>query len=318
MAIIRIAVLLVDGFTLLSTSSVLEPLRAANMFSTQALYEISLLRTHPDSAGTGMGASFASRHFADVAPDFDLILVVAGGGKKTVRDPVLFRWLRRADHAGVAMGGISGGSLILAKAGLLDGYRFTVHWHHYEAFATMPGSWLLERRLFVIDRTRYTCAGGSAPLDMMYAIIARDHGTRFARRISDWFIQTEIRPTDTPQKPSTASRYGTLPKPVSAALELMETHIADPLDQQQIAGLVGVSERHLRRLFTEALGIGMMDQYRRMRLETSRELVRTTRLSLGEVAQMVGFGSQSHFTEAYRALFNEPPSIDRRASVPAA
>lgn len=308
----RIAFLLVDGFTLLSTAAALEPLRAANLFSPERIYDVTLLRTDADFAKTGIGATFDAQHFDAVPPQFDLVLVVAGGDPNQINDQQLFRWLRQAERNGVAIGGISGGALILAKAGLLTGYRFTVHWHHYEAFAAMPGSWLLERRLFVIDRNRYTCAGGSAPLDMMYAIIARDHGTRFARRISDWFIQTEIRSTDTPQRPSTASRYGTLPKQVSAALELMETHIADPLDQQQIADLVGVSERHLRRQFSDALGLAMMDQYRRMRLETARELVRTTSLPIGDVAQMAGFSNQAHFADAYKTIFGEPPSAHRR------
>lgn len=56
----------------------------------------------------------------------------------------------------------------------------------------------------------------------------------------------------------------------------------------------------------------MMDQYLRMRLETARELVRPTSLSIGVVAQMAEFSNQSHFADAYRAMFGEPPSAQRR------
>jgi transcriptional regulator GlxA family with amidase domain len=202
--------------------------------------------------------------------------------------------------------------VILSRAGLLADRRFTVHWHHYADIQRLPGNWLLERRLFVIDRDRYTCAGGTAPLDMMHAIIARVHGTGFAQRISDWFIQTEIRSPEAPQTASIAARYGALPPAVAAAVELMESHIADPLDQSQIAALSGCSVRQLQRLFQDTLGRSVMAEYRRIRLGTARDLVATTRLPLSEVAHLTGFVSQTHFTDAFRKGFGHPPSALRK------
>jgi Transcriptional regulator containing an amidase domain and an AraC-type DNA-binding HTH domain len=313
----RIAFLLVDGFALLSTASALEPLRAANLFSPTLRYEVTLLSNSGDMVKSSVGGAFETRSFRDLFPRFDLVFVVAGGDPARVNDPALFAWLRQADRSGVALGGISGGAVILAKAGLLQNRRFTVHWHHYGDFDRMPGDWLLERRLFVIDRDRYTCAGGSAPLDMMHAIIARDHGTSFAQRISDWFIQTEVRGADAPQRSSITGRYGALPIPVEAALELMESHIADPLDQDQIAALAGLSTRQLQRQFREATGHSIMEEYRRIRLETSKELISSTHIPLTEIAQMTGFSSQAHFSDAFRKLFGTAPSTLRKKQGPA-
>ncbi|PTQ75834.1 GlxA family transcriptional regulator [Celeribacter persicus] len=313
----RIAFLLVDGFALLSTASALEPLRAANLFSPTLRYEVTLLSNSGDMVKSSVGGAFETRSFRDLFPRFDLVFVVAGGDPARVNDPALFAWLRQADRSGVALGGISGGAVILAKAGLLENRRFTVHWHHYGDFDRMPGDWLLERRLFVIDRDRYTCAGGSAPLDMMHAIIARDHGTSFAQRISDWFIQTEVRGADAPQRSSITGRYGALPIPVEAALELMESHIADPLDQDQIAALAGLSTRQLQRQFREVTGRSIMEEYRRIRLKTSKELISSTHIPLTEIAQMTGFSSQAHFSDAFRKLFGTPPSTLRKKQGPA-
>ena len=309
----RIAFLLVDGYALLSTASALEPLRAANQFSPDLAYDITLLSTSGKQAKSSVGALFETRYFRDAVPLYDLIFVVAGGDPARISDPALFAWLRQADRNGAALGGISGGAVILAKAGLLEGRRFTVHWHHYDDFQTLPGNWLLERRLFVIDRDRYTCAGGSAPLDMMHAIIARDHGTRFAQRISDWFIQTEIRGAEAPQQASIQSRYGALPRAVEAAVELMESHIADPLDQDQLAALSGISVRQLQRQFQQGLGRSVMQEYRRIRLETGKELISSTRLSLSEIAQLTGFATQSHFSDAFRRQYGQAPSELRKS-----
>ncbi|MCA0995041.1 GlxA family transcriptional regulator [Alloyangia pacifica] len=309
----RIAFLLLDGFALLSTSAALEPLRAANLFSPDLAYDITLLSNTGTTAVSSVGAAFQTQFFRDAAPLYDLIFVVAGGDPARITDPALMAWLRQADRNGGALGGISGGAVVLARAGLLRDRRFTVHWHHYDDFDAMPGPWLLERRLFVIDRDRYTCAGGSAPLDMMHTIIARDFGNRFAERISDWFIQTEIRGAEAPQRVSLAARYGALPRAVEGALELMESHIADPLDQDQIASLCGLSVRQLQRQFRAALGRSVMEEYRRLRLETGRELIASTRLRFSQIAQMTGFSTPSHFSDAFRRLFGHEPSRLRPA-----
>ncbi|MDO6456573.1 GlxA family transcriptional regulator [Celeribacter halophilus] len=313
----RIAFLLLDGYALLSTASALEPLRAANLFSPTLRYDITLLSASGTEARSSVGASFQTRPFQDAMPLYDVLFVVAGGTPARITDPALFAWLRQADRNGVALGGISGGAVVLAKAGLLENRRFTVHWHHYDDFETLPGDWLLERKLFVIDRDRYTCAGGSAPLDMMHAIIARDHGTGFAQKISDWFIQTEVRAAEAPQRSSFAARYGPLPDGVAAALELMQSHIADPLGQDQIAALSGLSTRQLQRQFRETTGRSVMEEYRRIRLETGKELIETTRIPLAEIAQMAGFSSQAHFSDAFRKAFGMAPSTLRKKEGPA-
>lgn len=313
----RIGFLLVDDFALLSTAAALEPLRAANMFAASLAYDVTLLSTTGKTAQSSIGAWFETKYFRDVTPLYDILFVVAGGDPAGINDPSLFAWLRQADRNGVALGGISGGALLLAKAELMSGRRFTVHWHHYDAFKGMDGVSLLERRLFVIDRDRYTCAGGSAPLDMMHAIIARDHGTRFAQRISDWFIQTDVRGADAPQQSSISARYGVVPDAVMATLEMMESHIADPLSQEQLADLAGVSSRQLRRQFVESIGRSMMEEYRRIRLETARELIVGSRMPLSEVAQITGFASQTHFSDAYRKVYGTAPSALRRKKGPA-
>lgn len=301
------AFVLLDGYALMSTAAALEPLRAANLFAGQTLYDPVILTPEGGPVRASLGSWFDSLPLDDAPDRPDLIFVVAGGDPLAVRDPRLMGWLRRMDRAGVALGGISGGAAILWRARLMGGRRFTLHWHHIEALrAEDPGA-VVDRRLFVIDRDRYTCAGGTAPLDMMHAIIARDHGGPFARRIADWFIQTEVRIAEAPQQAGVAARYGPLPDPVRLALDLMETHLADPLSVAQIAALVGVSVRQLQRLSSESLGLPVAEVYRRMRLDLAKDLITRTRLPMSEVAQMAGFATQSHLSDAVRVRFGHSP-----------
>ena len=311
----RIGFLLLDGFAVMSAAAAMEPLRAANLFSGHRLYEIVPLSVSGRKAAGSLPAFFDTLAIGEAPGPFDMVFVVAGGDPLAVRDPTLFAWLRRLDSEGIALGGISGGAAILARAGLMENRRFTIHWHHLEALKAQSNGYLLERRLYVIDRDRCTCAGGTAPLDMMHAIIRREHGARFARRISDWFIQTEIRLADAPQQASLAARYGPLPRPVLEALELMESHIADPLDLPQIAALTGMSARQLQRQFNRTLKCPVMQIHRAMRLETARDLLENSHLSMGDIASMTGFANQSAFASAFRRHFRETPGAARKRAL---
>lgn len=307
----RIGFVLLDGFALMSTAAAMEPLRAANLFSPAPLYALTLLSEAGGTVRASLGAGFDTRAVGRAGTRFDLVFVVAGGDGPDplrLRSPGLFAWLRQLDRAGVALGGISGGGAVLAQAGLMGARRFTVHWHHLEALRAAHPDLAVERRLYVIDRDRHTCAGGTAPLDMMHALIAAQHGAPFARRISDWFIQTAIRAPDAPQQ----TRAPDAPGPVRAALDLMESHVADPLDLGQLAALAGLSPRQLQRQFHAALGQTVMAAYRDLRLDIARRLVRDTRASLAEVAEMTGFATQSAFAVLYRRRFGTPPGADRR------
>lgn len=306
---------LLDGFALMSTAAAMEPLRAANLFAGQEIYGIQALSLFESSAASSLGARFDTRGFAKETGPLDMVFVVAGGEPLSFRNPNLFAWLHKLDRQGVALGGISGGAAILAAAGLLQERRFTLHWHHLDAMQEIYPNLVAERRLYVIDRDRYTCAGGTAPLDMMYAIIAKDHGTDFARKISDWFIQTEIRSPDAPQQASVKSRYGALPAAVEAAIELMESHIADPLDADQIALLVGLSTRQLQRQFHNSMKLSMMQCYRNIRLDLAHRLILDTRLSMATIMDWCGYSSQPAFAAAYRKAYGRPPSQDRARSV---
>jgi transcriptional regulator GlxA family with amidase domain len=308
----KIGFLLIEGFAMMSTAAAMEPLRAANLFSQTPLYDIVPLSLRGGAVRSSLPAVIETDAIGDHGFDFDIVFVVAGGDPLRVRDQTLFTWLRQLDRHGIALGGISGGSAILARAGLMEARRFTVHWHHIEDLRAQSDRFLLERRLYVIDRDRYTCAGGTAPLDMMHALISAEHGFSFAQRINDWFIQTEVRVAEAPQQASVEARYGLLPRAVIEALELMESHIADPLDLGQIESLVGLSARQLQRQFTLSLGQSVIQKYLTIRLETAQGLLKNSRLSIGQIAQMTGFSSSAGFADAYRKKMGAQPSSTRK------
>lgn len=303
----RVGFLLIDGFALLSYSSAAEPMRAANHLAGRQLYDVWHIPVAGGRAVSSGGAVIEGTASLDGILDFDLILVVAGGDPAKFDDRGVFQWLRMMARRGIQIGGVSGGPVVLARAGIMDGRRMTVHWEHAQTLAEITPNLLVERSLYVIDRDRLTCAGGTAALDLMHALITRHHGAGFARRVSDWFMHTDVRPSGGPQRAGLVERYGVSDPAVIQAIEMMENHVADPLSLNQLAHLSGLGARQLNRLFSDKMGASTMAFYRGLRLEKARNLLEQSVLSVTEIALATGFASSAHFSNAFKGRFGRPP-----------
>ena len=312
----RVGILPVPGFALMSYACTVEPLRAANLLSESELYEI--VHFSSDGRVPSSGAAVIERTCCPGdAEDLDLLLVVAGGDPFAFEDADILEWLRLLDTQGVRIGGVSGGSVILAAAGLMEGRRMTVHWEHAAALSEIYPDCLIERRLYVMDRDRVTCGGGTAPLDLMHALISSQWGGGFARLVSDWFLHTDIRAPADPQRGTLAERLGSNSPHLVEAVSAMEDHIADPLSLSQLAMVAGVTPRHLNRLFAERLGRSTMAYYRAMRLDVAQRLIKDTPMSIAEVSEATGFATSSHFSGAYRRNFGASPRTGRQVDASA-
>jgi transcriptional regulator GlxA family with amidase domain len=307
----RVGIVPIHGFALMSYACLVEPLRAANLLAKRPLYDIGHFGSEETVQSSG-AASISGIRSLDKTLDLDLLLVVAGGDPFAVTDPLLLAWLQTMADKKTALGGVSGGSVILARAGLLSGRRMTVHWEHAAELAERFPDLVIERRLFVIDRDRVTCGGGTAPTDLMHALIARDHGQPFAKLVSDWFLHTDVRMAAAPQRALSADLSRNAPAAVAEAVAAMENHVADPLTLAQLALMSGVSSRHLNRLFQETFGLSAISYYRQLRLDVGRRLVTGSSLKIAEIAEATGFASVSHFSNQYTRQFNQRPRRARQ------
>jgi transcriptional regulator GlxA family with amidase domain len=300
--------LLVPGFALMSYASTVEPLRAANLLTGKSLYRWWHATPGDQPAVSSSGAAILPDFTfgADVG-DLDLVLVCAGGNPAQFSDRKTFAWLRKLARLGVLVGGVSAGPFILAQAGLLAGRRCTVHWEHAPAFQEAFPAVNLTRSLFELDGDRITCSGGVAGLDMMAALIARDHGHRLGAAVSDWFLHAVVRDGVGPQRMDLRSRLGVADESVLTVLKAMEENLEEPLPREQLAGLAGVSLRQLERSFRRHVRRGVHQHYLALRLDRARHLLRETSLAVVEIALATGFGSASQFSRAFRRAFGFPP-----------
>lgn len=311
----RLGFLLIDGFALMSYAPVIEPFRAANRLSGEEHYVWRHYSVDGSPALASNGIALAVDGSVEAMHDVDILFVCAGGNPALFDDANSFAQLRRASRFGVRLVGVSGGPFILAKAGLLGGYRCTIHWEHEAAFRETFAAARLERGLFVIDRDRITCAGGLAGLDLAVALISRDLGPDLGRRVSDWYIQAEQRQGGGAQRPGPGQRYRISSENLARALSAMEENVAEPLDRLALASISKTSVRQLERLFAAQLGTTIAVHYQSLRLNRANSLLSESMMTIAAVAIASGFASTSHFSREYKRYFGMPPSESRRRSI---
>ena len=308
------AFVLVPGFTLLAFSSAVEPLRIANQLSQRPLYRWQVLSETGapvlSSSGIPVGASGT---LDNVGKDARLF-VCAGNPAMAAAAPPVVVAVQRHHRFGGLVGGICTGAVALAKAGLVEGRRFTLHWENQPSFVeTFPALNPTINR-FEIDGRLMTCGGGAASTDMMLSIIAEDHGSDFAAMVSEMCLRTVMLGVEPEQRSSVAALMSSRNPVLVATITLMNRHIEDPLTMDSIAVATGYSRRQLERLFRDATGQAPAEFYRGLRLDRGRNLLSTTNMTLQEIATACGFESVSHFSRRFRERFGAAPSKLKQGS----
>jgi transcriptional regulator GlxA family with amidase domain len=230
-------------------------------------------------------------------------LIVCGGAdaRRSATLPVI-SWLRREARKGVSIGAFSGGSFALAKAGLLDGHRATVHWDSRDSFREDFPNVDLSDTLYVMDRKRFTTAGGISSIDLMLALIDQDGEAGLSTRIAGQMNYSGARSIQRSIRMSVSERVNVRHPTLVTAFALMESNLEDVLGSKEIATLVGLSCRQLERLFKAHLSQTPMSFYLELRLQRATQLLMETSMPIIEIALACGFESTSHFSRKFREM----------------
>ena len=303
--------ILLDQFTMLCFSSAVEALRIANRMSGKQLYTWTLAGEGGDVAWCSAGIGFKlDCDLPEITRD-DTVLVCGGIDVASATSKKMLNWLRREARKGATVGGLCTAGYTLAKAGLLDGKRATIHWENQDSFIEEFEDVTLTKSVFVIDGNRITTAGGTASIDLMLKIIADDHGEDLANLVADQLIYTSIRTDQDTQRLSIPTRIGVRHPKLGQVIRMMEQNIEEPISPATLARDVDMSTRQLERLFRRYLNRSPKRYYMELRLGKARNLLMQTDMSVINVALACGFASPSHFSKCYRAHYATTPYRER-------
>ena len=307
----RFVFVLIENFTLLSFSSALDALRIANRMSGKDLYEWIFIGENEEVVSCSAGTQFKLDNSLIELHRDDTLLLCGGTQIQESTTKKLIGWLRREARRGLVIGGLCTAAYPMAKAGLLDGKKATIHWENQDSFAEEFLEVELTKTVFVCDSNRYTTAGGTSSIDLMLKIIADEHGEELANAVADQMIYSSIRTDQDTQRLSVPTRIGVRHPKLSKVIQMMEINIEEPISPSILARDVGMSTRQLERLFRRYLDRSPKRYYMELRLQKARNLLMQTDMSVINVALACGFASPSHFSKCYRAHYDTTPYRER-------
>ncbi|MEQ9259740.1 MAG: GlxA family transcriptional regulator [Roseovarius sp.] len=307
----RFVFVLLENFTLLSFAAAIDCLRIANRMADAELYRWSTTCESGETVSCSAGTRFqVDMPLSELTRD-DTVLICGGTDIQQTATKKMLNWLRREARRGLKVGGLCTASYVMAKAGLLDGKRATIHWENQDSFIEEFDEVTLTKSVYVVDGNRMTTAGGTSSIDLMLNIVADEHGEKLAGAVADQMIYASIRTDQDTQRLSVPTRIGVRHPKLSQVIQMMESNIEEPISPSILAREVGMSTRQLERLFRRYLNRSPKRYYMELRLQKARNLLMQTDMTVINVALACGFASPSHFSKCYRSHYNITPYRER-------
>ncbi len=316
---IKVALLLYDQMLATSVSLPVEMLRAAEAFALQSnkksprlaiqmvaettapVSTRALLKLTPDCAVDNAGL-----------PDFAFIPSLWRNPRPSLnKHPKTIAWLNTIWHRGTTLVGGGTGVCYIAESGLLDHHSATTHWHYVEQFQRDYPQVNLKPDFFITQTERIYCAASlNAIADIVVHIIVQIYGQTAAQHVERNFSH-EIR------KPYEQQRYleGSVDRHSDELIMQIQfwlkTNLSADITLKALAEQFGMSQRTLTRRFKAANGISASQYWHQLKVETAKELLTSTNLSIQEVAFEMGYQDQGHLTRLFKRALNMTPKSYR-------
>ena len=304
---VAVSFVLLPKFTMLAFASAIEPLRIANQLTGQALFRWDVLSEdgRPVTCSNGVPV-MVDGAFGAAQPE-GIVLVCSGVEPEQQASAALADWLRGLWRRGRVVGGLCTGAYALARAGILKGRRFTLHWENLTGFSETYPDLVAARQVFCVDERIVTCAGGVAAADLMLEIIHERFGIALSQEVMNMCLLTQRRRQGDEQMTSLAARLSTRHEKLIEAVAFLEARIEEPFDLDACAAQLHLSRRQIERLFSRYMGVTPVRYMNDLRLQHGRALLAETDMSVTEVAIACGYASSSHFSKSFRVKYGVSP-----------
>jgi len=301
-----------------------EVLRTANYLGGEPAYRI--LVATPGGAdvrsdsGVRVGADVSLEEMARSRRSVDTLTVVGGfGTPAAIADPKFAADVARLSRRAGRTTSVCTGSLVLAAAGLLDGYAATTHWAFADELAAHEAIEVRSDPIYVRDRDRWTSAGVTAGIDLFLALVEEDHGPDLAHRVAAVLVVFVRRPGGQSQfSAQMRARPATTPSIADLQRSLSDDLDAD-LSVDALAARAVMSPRNFARAFRRETGTTPAAFVEQLRVEAARRLLEDTDLTVAAIASRVGIRHAETLHRAFRRRVGTTPEryrqhFSRRAS----
>lgn len=307
-------VLLFPGFSQLSLSSLIEPLRVANTLLGRELFRWRLISLDGEPVrcasgfSTGVDGDFRTeRRNVELFRLPDVLVLCSGEGIEDYCSAEVSALLRLCVRQGVMIYALGTATWLLAQLGLLNSSRCTIHWDKIPALSETFYGLNVNDALFMQDGHFVTCAGEFAAFDLAIDLLKRRCSPEIASKVCQFVIADRGRAGDAYQYVPPGLHYAGNNEKLLQIIRVMQRNLEIPISLDLMPDKVGLSRRQIERLFQRNLGTTPGQYYLSLRLTRARQLLLSTNLPITHVLVACGFSSSSHFSRCFRNEFGIRP-----------
>jgi transcriptional regulator GlxA family with amidase domain len=312
---IQVCILILPESSMMSLSSLIDPLRAANRLARQRLFSWRLVSLSGEAIELSCGIKIDVNGALHTEETGDVFMVIAGFNQGDHAPQKSLARIRKASSRFKRIFAIEAGTWVLARAGIVDNHRVTTHWEDLENFAFAYPQLNVVGERFVIDRNIWTSGGASPSLDMLLHYLRSTQHKSLALDVANVFIYNESKSATDVQAHVSLDRLQRIEPRLALAIQIMENTIETPESVKHLAHRVGISQRTLELLSAKHLGLSPSAHYLRLRLQAARKLVLDTNSPMSDIAVRCGFTSQSAFSRAFSKRYMRSPIELRKHSI---
>lgn len=304
-----------------SISLPLEILNSANELARirdrgQPRLQIEVVSERPGPVKTAGGLTIVATAVPETVKHTDLLILPS-----LWRNPVsvlkkyrrLFPWLRQMAAQKTRLCAVGTSSYFLAEAGLLEGKPATTHWYYCDQFSERYPNVALKPQYLITQADNLYCVGSvNSIADLMVHFIQQFYGHTIARQVEAQFSPEIRRPFEEHAYADPVS-HPHQDETIIEAQEWLREHHQESVNFAALASALDLSVRSFNRRFKQAVGMTAGDYLQNQRLHTARQLLRTSNLSINEVALQAGYQDSSYFCARFKKVMGQTPLAYRKS-----
>jgi len=298
---------------MMAFTGAVDALVTANLLSHSKCFDFTFYGEKGESVKSDLNIDVSvNGAYREVSPKQIDVLLVCGGLRTNLEvHPKLKVIIQQSARLNRHIGGIWNGSYIMAQAGIMQGYECTIHPENHALMSEVFPEVNVSKKPYVIDRERLSSAGASSTLSMMLSLIGQLSSEDLMHRVEGILNVDSVLGEAADGSLTMLPRDPTLPQSVHSIVQLMETHIDDPLSATQLADSIDLSRRQMERLFKKYLAKSPAKYYLELRLARAHQLLRQSNASIFNIAIACGFSSSTHFSHSFKDHYGKSPSTLR-------
>ncbi|BDH46000.1 transcriptional regulator [Salmonella enterica subsp. enterica serovar Choleraesuis] len=314
-----IAILAVPGVQLLDISGPLDVFAEANRLLRRQVYEPVVISLDDmaveSSSGVRLTANYRLEQADTLRPDTFLLAGAPDVWKQGLSEEKN-RQIRALCENSRRYGSVCTGAFLLAQTGLLSHRKITTHWATASLFAaTFPQVEIDADAICVADGPVRTAAGVTSGMDLAIRLVEEDLGIEVAQDVACNLVMFFRRPVTQGHfiRHSTVSPAGR-----SAFQDLQRwtlANLSSVLSLQDMADHMGLSTRHLGRLFRQEMNMAAGEWLEAGRIDKAKMLLETGVLPLKTIASQCGYSSCDVLRRVFVKRVGITPSVYRRLNV---